>query len=169
MSDDNLIKVIFDLDPDDWHLRAAESCWAEPIMHAVPGAAVLQSSPFFKRGVSYLDILRVYAEQTERGPLFRFAEVIACSGHSTYMLLVPPICPAFEGYWIKLEKLGCSYESAPGLDTSHGQKTLYSVDVPPTADIYAVHAILMEGVRDKIWIFQEGHIEHKLKSTAPPN
>jgi hypothetical protein len=52
--------------------------------------------------------------------------------------------------------MGCSYESA-SLSLSMGQRLLYSVDVPPTTDIYEVYEMLEKGENDEVWQFQEGH------------
>ena len=37
------------------------------------------------------------------------------------------------------------------------QRPLFSVDVPPSADIYAVYEMLERGENDNVWIFQEGY------------
>jgi len=36
--------------------------------------------------------------------------------------------------------------------------------VPPSSDIAEVGAILDQGVRDSVWIFQEGYFAHGLNS-----
>lgn len=76
------------------------------------------------------------------------------------MVLVPMDATEFEGRWPALEKLGCSCETTHR-HTSYGHRQLYSVDVPPEADIDAVRALLDEGDRDGAWIFQDGHIDHR--------
>jgi hypothetical protein len=43
------------------------------------------------------------------------------------------------------------------MEMSMGRRLLYSVDVPPTADIYDVYDILEKGHHDGVWIFQTGH------------
>jgi hypothetical protein len=145
--------ISFDLDPDDWHGHGAEGIWAEPVSDFGPGAWRLLNSPFFFRGVSYLDIVRGIPP-TESAP-HSFGGVIKHSGHSTYMILFPVDSKDFEPYWKRLQDLGCTREWA-----TIGMENLYSVDVPPSADIHAVYAILEEGERDGVWEFQEGHCAH---------
>ena len=54
-----LATVTFNLDPDDWHGRPSEGLRAEPVSGAMAGTAFrLQSSPFFAKGVNYLDVVR---------------------------------------------------------------------------------------------------------------
>jgi hypothetical protein len=157
------VKIIFQLDPTDWHGSASEGLWAEPVDKASPGTAYrLINSPFFVRGVSFLDLVRA-ASRTDGGPGLEFAGVIDHSGHSTYMLLVPVVCPDFDAYWARLQELGCTYESS-SIRTGLGERMLYSVDVPPASDIYRVYGVLEEGERNNVWIFQEGHVGHKLRS-----
>jgi hypothetical protein len=50
------------------------------------------------------------------------------------------------------------------METSLGSRMLYSVDVPAAADIYAVYENLTKGEEDKVWMFQKGHVGHKLRS-----
>jgi hypothetical protein len=120
-----LVKVRFYLDPTDWHGRPTEALWAEPLENATPGSAFqLRNSPLFVRGVSFLDTIRaVPSDDVER---LEFAGVIDRSGHSTFMLLVPVVCSAFDQFWTRLEDLGCSYESKT-ISTSIGARILYSV------------------------------------------
>lgn len=157
-----LTKIRFQLDPNDWHGLPSETLWAEAVSGATAGSAFrLRNSPMFVCGVSFLDIVRGAARADGEG--FEFAGVIDHSGHSTYMLLVPTICPSFEEYWKRLQDLGCTFESK-SIKTAWGDRILYAVDVPAETDIYAVYSIFSEGERENIWIFQEGHVGHKLRS-----
>jgi hypothetical protein len=156
----NLTKVRFDLDPSDWHGTPGERLWAEYVGDTPNGRALrLDNSPFFTRDVSFRDI--VAATKTEYGD-YTFERILVRGGHSTYMLLVPPGSKRFVAFWTRLERLGCTYESAT-ITISLGERTLYSVDVPPTTDIYAVYEVLEEGERSEVWMFQEGHVGHRLK------
>jgi Domain of unknown function (DUF4265) len=96
-----------------------------------------------------------------------FIEVIERGGHSTYMLLIPPAETRLVPYWGMLERLGCSYESM-NIKLSVGRRLLYSVDVPPTTDIYEVYEMLERGQDQGVWMFQEGyaHIPHSPTPTA---
>jgi hypothetical protein len=85
-----------------------------------------------------------------------FIEVIERGGHSTYMVLIQPAETRIASYWSILKKLGCSYESAH-IELSIGRRLLYSVDIPPTADIHEVYETLERGEDQGVWIFQEGY------------
>jgi hypothetical protein len=80
-----MMKVAFDLDHADWHSHPAETLWADPVPEISPNAFRLRNSPFFVRGVSYLDI--VDTTPTEGDALVDFKRIIKRSGHSTYMIL----------------------------------------------------------------------------------
>jgi hypothetical protein len=159
--DGKLVIVTFNLDPEDWHGLPSEGLWAEPVEAAKAGARFrLQNSPFFATGVSYLDTVR--ARLADEG--LEFTDVVARGGHSTYMLLVPPASRDFATYWRGLETRGCTYERK-SIRLSVGSRMLYSVDVPPSSDFAEISAILDQGERDKVWVFQEGHRGHA--STSP--
>ena len=149
-----MIKVSFDLDHTDWHGHPAESMWADPVPEISRTAFRLQNSPFFVRGVSYLDI--VDTTPTEGDGLFEFKRIIKRGGHSTYMLLVEKGEPRFEGYWSALQAFGCSYEGGQ-IKLSIGHRQMYSVDVPPSADLNRVVTILERGEIDGTWMYQEGY------------
>src|SRR5258708_40305793 len=107
-----LAKIIFRLDPHDWHGRSSETLWAEPVPNATPGSAFrLRNSPFFARGVSFLDTVRAAPRADSAG--LEFAGAIDHSGHSTFMLLVPVVCPPFEGYWKNLAASRATFVSKP--------------------------------------------------------
>ena len=156
---ENLFKVFFHLEQNDWHGLLTESMWAEPLEEPPP-RLVLRNSPFYFRGVSFLDTVDVVLVEADGEDRLEFIKVAARGGHSTYMVLVPMECGAFDARWPQLERLHCSYEKTD-LHTSYGHRQLYSIDVPPETDIDAVHAFLAEGERDGTWNFQAGHIEHK--------
>jgi hypothetical protein len=92
----NMVKVSLNLDHTDWHGHPAETLWAEPVPEISPNAFRLQNSPFFMRGVSYLDV--VDTTPTESESFFDFKRVIKRGGHSTYMLLVAEDEPRFREY-----------------------------------------------------------------------
>jgi hypothetical protein len=155
----NMLKLWFELDPNDWHGVPAETLWAERVEDRSPPQAILMNSPFHAEGVSFLDTVFVRMEREEGGFRFVFAGVAARGGHSTYFILAPVECLEFPKYWSRLKALGCTYESA-NIHTSYGRRMSYSVDVPPEKDAYAVVAVLEEGERDNIWTFQAGNVEH---------
>ena len=149
-----MIKVSFDLDHTDWHGHPAETMWADPVPEIGSSAFRLKNSPFFVTGVSYLDI--VDTTPTEGDALLDFKRVIRRSGHSTYMILVKEDEFRFDEYWSGLRALGCSYEGGH-IKLSIGHRKLCSVDVPPSADINRIIAILERGQNDGIWMYQEGY------------
>jgi hypothetical protein len=149
-----LIKVCFELDSSDWHGHASETLWASPIVGTEWRNFRIMNSPFFARGISYRDIVK--ASALDNDFILDFKEVVERGGHSTYMILFKSTEARVGSYWNMLEKSGCSYEST-SIKLSIGQRSLYSVDVPPSADIYEIYEILERGERDAVWIFQEGY------------
>ena len=156
-----LFKVRFELDPSDCHGTGSELLWAAPA--ADPGTFELQNSPFHATGVSYLDI--VAARPAEDSSTFNFERVIRRSRHSTYMILLNPDDPAAQACWRQLKEMGCSHESAQ-MGTSVGAHTLYSVDVPPTADHAKVYDVLTAGELDRTWRFQTACDARTMPSSA---
>lgn len=151
---DNLVKIFFELGD------ATESVWAEPVS-GDSSTFVIRNTPFFAKGVSFLDTVIADIDK-DRDDVFIFSRAKKGSGHSTYRIIIEQISKTFLSYWKKLEKLGCSYESA-SYETSEGDKILYAIDVPALTDIYAVYTILEKGEKNGIWIFEEGHCGHPLK------
>jgi hypothetical protein len=151
----DLVKVHFKLDSADWHGCPSETLWAKPLMGiGAPTAFELENSPFYCKGVSYRDVISV----VKRDNQYEFSAVIARGGHSTYRLVVEGENDAFRMCWQKLQNLGCTYEGG-----DFNGKKLFAVDVPATADIYAVYPILEEGEKESVWIFEEGHVGHPLR------
>jgi hypothetical protein len=160
-----LFKVRFELDPSDWHRVTGERLWAAPA--AEPGTFELQNSPFYKRGVSYLDI--VAARPAEDSSTFDFVRVVKRSGHSTYMLLLQPDEPATQEWWTQLQQLGCTYEGAALDITIGGMATLYSVDVPPAADHAKIYGLIIAGMRAGVWHPQVGYDARVTPSSEGPS
>lgn len=148
-----LVKVRFDLDSSDWHGIGSETLWAAA-ENAETGSFRLMNSPFFARGIGYLDVVRTKVG-AEESNTFDYQEVIERSGHSTYMILTESESMEFQKLWSLLESSGCSYESTT-IQLSIGRRILLSVDVPPAANLHEVYDLLMKGEDDGIWIFQEG-------------
>jgi Domain of unknown function (DUF4265) len=160
--DEGNVRVYFQLNPEDWHGHASEGIWAEPINTSSSGLIYrLINSPFFARGISYLDVVRV-KPRSDNAVGVEFAGVIAYGGHSSYMILVPPDSPGFAALWKQLEELGCTYEWTP-IDLSIGPRNLYAVDIPESTDIYKACSILEAGRDEDVWLFQEGHCGHPLQ------
>ena len=159
----NRIKILFNLDPSDWHGSSTETLWAERVATLSDGAYKLLNTPFFMKGVSFMDTVRAKPAQDDGFP--EFIEVISLGGHSTYRLLVPPDrAKDFNAWWAKLEREGCSFESS-SIKVSLGPRMLYAVDIPVHGDVREVYAILEEGESAGIWVFEEGHVGHNLDPT----
>jgi hypothetical protein len=151
---EQLVKVHFELDPKDSHGHGGEFLWAAPTGSPTGDEFELRNSPFYAKGVSFKDVVKASPSGDAR--VFEFERVVKRSGHSTYMLLVEPDTPKFQAYWELLKARGCSYESG-ALNLSSRRLDHYSVDVPPSADIYEVYRLLEKGEHDGVWAFQEGH------------
>lgn len=144
----NLVKLVFPLEPGAWHGNATERLWAEPLGK---DRFRIRNSPFYAFGVSNEDI--VLGTEAEGQVLFR--NVVLRGGHSTYRLRLRArdlSARPFVQAWAPLQTLGCSYEEGPVL----------AVDVPPSADIYAVYDLLNAGESAGVWDFEEGHCGHQL-------
>lgn len=128
-----------------------ETLWGEQISQNV---FRLDNSPFYIFGISLADCVRAHPD--ERSGAYVFDEVVRHSGHSTYRIYseheFSESDPAFAAWWNRLSAFGCSYEGHHGF--------LLSIDVPPTADIFAVYAVLEEGEAAGVWEFEEGHCGH---------
>jgi hypothetical protein len=151
---DNLVKVRFNLDPRDWHGHGSETLWAAPAPETEWRRFQIMNSPFFTTGISHLDFVAAAASETDR--IFDFDRVETRGGHSAFMMLVAPAEKRFEAYWKFVEKMGCSYERMK-IELSIGQRLLFSVDVPPSADLNEVIELLERGKYDDVWIFQVGY------------
>jgi hypothetical protein len=146
-------KVLFPLDPEDWHGHGSESLWAEPVEGSNWTRFRLLNSPYFVTGVSYRDI--VCAVPRAESHTLDFTNVAERAGHSTYMLLVdgPEVLAGSD--WRRLKAMGCSYESRH-MELTIGPKLLLSVDIPDLVDIAEAHAIIAEGEAKGFWLYQVG-------------
>jgi hypothetical protein len=142
-----LVKVVFELPPDDWHGLGAESMWAEIVG---PGKYRLANVPFAAYGFSFDDVVR--AEEKE-GRLLVVAP-IARGGHSTFRVFlaegVTPEGEPFLAVWRPLEALGCELERAT--------ERLFAIDVPGRAPLPRVVDLLENGKAAGIWDCEEGHL-----------
>ncbi|HEY2444879.1 MAG TPA: DUF4265 domain-containing protein [Rhizomicrobium sp.] len=145
----DLVKIQFQLNSTDWHGFSNETLWAKALgLVTESNAFQLENSPFYCKGVSYLDVIRA----VDHDGMFEFAGVIARSGHSTYRILFDREDDTLRAWWKKLQEIGCTYEGG-----DFRGKKLFSIDVPPTTNIDLVYSILEKGEAAKIWVFEEGH------------
>jgi hypothetical protein len=130
-----------------WRSDVDERVWAERFSDS---RARLLNVPYYAYDASFGDCLDLRSAQGE----LEATRVTIRSGHSTYRFFVQErrMASAMSCYWPTLEALGCTYERA----TEH----LFAVDVPPEADIHAVHQALETGEEDGAWEFEEGHCDH---------
>jgi hypothetical protein len=144
-----LVKVIFDLSKDNGP-NATESLWADRVGDST---FRLRNVPVFAYGFSEQDVVKV---EERDGSLF-VTGAEARGGHSTYRIYLPTDTTdeKFALDWQPLENLGCTYERA--------NRRIIAIDVPPSADVYAVYAVLENGEKDGRWEFGEGHCGHALR------
>ena len=152
----DLVKVRFDTDPNGLSAGSPERLWARKLLGA-PVSFEIQNSPFYAKGVSFLDIVEAI-EDPEIPGVFQYRRTLKPSGNSTYRILVDTGSNLFSTYWENLAALGCTYEWA-----DQGTTLLYAVDVPAHADIFKVYSVLEKGEEDEIWDFDEGHCGHSLE------
>lgn len=155
-----MIKITFPLVPDGWNPAGSETLWATPVAGTESNiAAVLQNSPFYAKGVSYLDTVKVM----DGGGYFRFDGIVKRGGHSTFRILTDHGTDSdlFHERWNGLRELGCSYEAG----AINGQNIL-SVDVPASTDINRTYALLSQGEDEGTWTFEEGHLGHEFRTAT---
>lgn len=148
------VKILFQLDPQDWHGHGGETLWAEHIEGSVWTKFRINNSPFFTKGISFLDI--VCARPRADSLVFEFDRIVERGGHSTYMIIVDTEDELAKGGWSELEKMGCTYESMQ-INLSIGRKLLLSVDVPDSVEITKAHSIIAEGETRGFWLYQVGY------------
>lgn len=113
------------------------------------GLYQLQNTPFFAKGLAYLDVVSARAEN---GRLV-LGGVKDASRRSTYRVHVKAATPtpSVQPLFAQLMALGCTYESY--VETLW---TLFAWDVPASA-VDAAYTILDTGEKQGIWAFEEGH------------
>jgi Domain of unknown function (DUF4265) len=155
----HLFKIMIELEDEPWHGGGVETLWAEKCTDgANENNFKVMNSPFFARGVNFLDI--VEAEPTDNNFFYKYKKHIKFCGHSTYMIIYDISSIEAEAALDKIIKIGCSYESTK-YKFIDGEKWLISLDIPPETDIQAVYKFLEKTENDNIWIFQEGYAYSK--------
>jgi hypothetical protein len=149
-----LVKLIFELEPSDWHGHATESVWAIPLGD---DKYRVQNVPFYAYGVSYDDV--VIAKPDQEGRLI-VEGVPERGGHSTYRVILDAETKdeEFEAAWQRLESLGSTYERATN--------RLIAIDVPPETDIHEAYGALESEEKKNVWGFEEAHCGHPLKKSG---
>jgi len=153
--DKDYVRVCFETDSDGLGGGSPERLWAKRMSEAEL-CFRLQNSPFYAKGVSYLDVVEA-SENPDYPGEFQYVKTLRPSGHSTYRLLVDKGSAGFIQWWEPLKQLGCTYEYS-----DEGAKLLYAVDVPESTDVVRVYRILQAGENESVWVFDEGHCGHSL-------
>lgn len=141
---DTFVKVTVPLEPNAWHRFRQEAMWARKVGNDL---YELQNTPFFAKGLAYLDVVR--AEPRE-GSL-TVIEPITRSRHSTYRIFVEHSDTEVKRLIQQLTNVGCSHESY-----KTEEWVLYAVDVPPKS-VDGSFKLLQEGETLGLWDFDEGH------------
>jgi hypothetical protein len=148
MKTTQLEKIVLILPPSEWHGHSSETVWAEKVGD---GRYRLRSVPFYAKGLSFGDVV---STRTRDGKEVVHG-VSLHSGHPTYRAFVKaPVeigSSDFDRAWRPIQELGATYERA----TDH----LIAIDVPSSADLDAVYALLESGEAAGVWNFEEGHCE----------
>lgn len=146
------VKIAIDV-PQSIVGETVETLWAEKIA----GGYRLLNSPWYAKGLSYLDIVEAAPDS---GGLLQFSRKVGTAGHSTYRLLIEGDTH-WETHWDRLESLGCTYE-----ESGQSLYRLLAVDVPPECDLHAAYALMEAGESAGVWQFQEGDVNHPVGRTS---
>lgn len=141
---ESLAKIEFKLEQDEDGYPPAkyETVWASENN----GHYIIENVPFFARGVSYGDV--VSAKMVDG--FLSFQEVIRRSGHSTVRIGVYNL-EEIDSICKELNALGCDIEK------SH-LPSLFSVDIPPDANIPAIREYLEKGAEDEQFGYEEASV-----------
>ncbi|MFG3117514.1 DUF4265 domain-containing protein [Streptomyces sp. NPDC048197] len=136
---EKLYKVAFDLPDDtaDWAQASTERLWTGKT--SVQMEVQIRNTPFYVKGISFGDIVRVRADHERRE--FVFEEFVSEAGHSTVRIIVKDD-DARDMVDTMLRSFECSWE----IDTTG---SLWAIDVPPHVDYasmrYALLRVANEG------------------------
>lgn len=143
----NKIKIIFDLDSEQWHASATETMWAEV---QCDGLRRIDNIPFLFYGISMNDIVSTVPYS---GEIELFNSVVTKGGHSTYRILSNKKIASSE--LSRISELNCLYEIG-----MFGDVMLVAISVPPKSDVEKLYLYLTIGEKKGIWDFEEANFEH---------
>lgn len=158
MTEAELVKVVFRLEPDDdgWPPTSNEGVWAEPLGN---GRYRLDNTPWFVTGVAADDIV---AARPEGDGTLWVDGVVQWGGHLT-IRVIPlddgPFSGDLQSVIDVFARLGASGEGA----LPHF--TIVAFDIPPGADIRRIKRRLIDGVIDGSWDYDEGCISDRWRET----
>jgi hypothetical protein len=149
---DSIVKVRFVLDREDeeWPPVRTEGVWARTVGQ---GEFELASVPWFARGAAFGD--RVRAEPDSDGVL-TVRDRVAWSGR--YTIRVIPLGEGTSGEQVReiidiFAPLGAECEGAlPSFK-------IVALDIPPTARVAEIKALLRDGEAEGRWGYEEGCID----------
>ncbi|MFE7076952.1 DUF4265 domain-containing protein [Streptomyces sp. NPDC057620] len=130
---ERLYKIAFDL-PDeiaDWARASSERLWSGKTM--VRMEVRVRNTPFYVKGISFGDTVRVRADHDRRELVFD--EFVSEGGHSTVRIIIKDD-GATDAANAVLRSFECSWEVDP---TGH----LWAIDVPPHVDYSSLRADLL--------------------------
>jgi Domain of unknown function (DUF4265) len=147
-------KVVFALERDDeaWPPVAAESVWATPLGE---DRYRLDNVPWFARGFAYGDV--VAAEPDHEGVL-RVREQLVWSGRYTVRVIPFGDESAEAQLQAVIEEFASLGAECEGALPSF---TLIALDIPPTARVAEIKALLIEGETAGRWGYEEGCIDDR--------
>jgi hypothetical protein len=125
----------------------------------------IESIPFFLKGISRGDIVRVIVannSEVQEGEFFEFESVVGRGGHNTYRLLLRnkrPDDPEFTEN--ELLQKGLAVEIEDG--------DLFAVDVPPSADQDEIDNYLISESKSGRWGLQDGYLHSVRTDPEHPN
>ncbi|WP_127505763.1 serine hydrolase [Actinoplanes solisilvae] len=144
-----LVKVFFHLRAEDgWPPVGTESLWARPVSADV---VELDNTPFFARGVSCGDHVRVVPE--DDGTLTA-VDVVEWSQRCT-VRVVPFRAGPLRGDRQRVpDEFATVGVSGEGIE----QYSIVALDIPPTANLAAVKRLLRDGVERGWWDYEESNV-----------
>ncbi|MEU0482251.1 DUF4265 domain-containing protein [Streptosporangium sp. NPDC006013] len=147
-SKERLFKVAFDLpeEASEWPPVSTERLWTEKT--DIKFEARVLNTPFFVRGISWGDVIRVRADHARRELVFE--EFMAESGHSTahIILMDLSIQKMIEDTFATA---GCSWETS-------GIESYMAIDIPPATHYGDLRGQLLEMKGSKLIGVQESAI-----------
>ncbi|MFE1953685.1 DUF4265 domain-containing protein [Streptomyces sp. NPDC059524] len=152
------VKVHFrmDVDEDGWPPVSVESLWAVDLGD---GTVRLDNTPWFVRGVSSDDIIRVDLD----GEGVRWAgETVESAEHCTIRLIVlkdSGSAAARESVLETFHRLGTTGEGIQRFG-------MVALDVPPGADLPQIRKLLEHGESEGRWQWEEGCVTAAWRAAA---
>jgi hypothetical protein len=152
---DERSRVVFDLEPeDDWPPVEREGLWAEPLGE---DEYRLDNVPWFARGVASGD--RVLAQPDADGVL-KVRERLEWSGRYTIRVI-----PCGSGTAERQVQEVIDTFSVLGAECEGALPSfrVIALDIPPTARLSDIKALLIEGEADGRWGYEEGCVDEAWK------